>query len=265
MNSPITKESLNKVQGAAAFSKGIAILQMIADSTQPPTIPELVKASGLPRPTLYRLLKALAAEDLVHARHNKTFAVGTRLIQLAGRALEQNDLVRIAEPELDRLCELTEETVHLAIRSGNSVVYIMNRESPKAVRIASNVGGNLPLHSSAIGKSILANLPEDQREEIIDSLEMKQYTKFTSTDKDQLRMDLVGIRENMFATSHQETQLEVQCFASSIFDQQGMPVAGIGVSVPIYRISDRPQTSYVKPLLACCGRITRQLGGEDVS
>ena len=99
---------INPVKGAAAFSKSIAILQMIADSEEPPSISTLVKRSGLPRPTLHRLLKALAAEDMVEPRANKTYAVGARALQLAGRALEQNDLAKIAAPEMSLLCNQTQ-------------------------------------------------------------------------------------------------------------------------------------------------------------
>jgi IclR family KDG regulon transcriptional repressor len=119
-----TSLATNAVKGAAAFSKSIAILQMIADSQDPPSISTLVKQSGLPRPTLHRLLKALAAEDMVELRPNKTYAVGARTLQLAGRALAQNDLAKIAAPEMSLLSAQTQETVHLAIRSSNDLVYI---------------------------------------------------------------------------------------------------------------------------------------------
>ena len=128
-----TSLATNAVKGAAAFSKSIAILQMIADSEQPPSISMLVRQSNLPRPTLHRLLKALAAEDMVELRPNKTYAVGARTLQLAGRALAQNDLAKIAAPEMSLLSAQTQETVHLAIRSSNDLVYIYKKDTPHAL------------------------------------------------------------------------------------------------------------------------------------
>ena len=87
------------VKGAAAFSKSISVLQMIADSPEPPTTAKLVERTGMPRPTLHRILKALAAENMVEVRSDKTFILGARMFQLSGRALEQNDLLRVAESE----------------------------------------------------------------------------------------------------------------------------------------------------------------------
>ncbi len=257
----IAKSKIGKVQGAAAFSKGIAVLQLIADASQPPTISQLVKQSGLPRPTLYRLLKALAAEDLVNQRSDKTFAVGTRLIHLAGRALVQNNLVQVAEPELTRLCETTQETAHLAIRSGERLVHILQKDSPKAVRIATSLGCNVPLHATAIGKCMLAFLPEEEREETLDSLEMNQLTRFTKTSKPVLLEEFKTIREQGYAISHQETQLEVECFGAVILDRDGHPIAGVGLSVPLYRMNPKKQV-YIKSLLACCNRISRMLGND---
>ena len=251
---------INPVKGAAAFSKSIAILQMIADSEEPPSISTLVKRSGLPRPTLHRLLKALAAEDMVEPRANKTYAVGARALQLAGRALEQNDLAKIAAPEMSLLCNQTQETVHLAIRSSNDSVYIYKKDTPHAVRIASTVGAKVPCHASAIGKCLIAYLPESEQARIVESMDMRKLTEHTITDRGELLQEFRRIRENGFATSHQESDLEIQCIATCIFDRAGQPAAGISISVPLYRLKDDQQT-YLKPLLECRDRITQKLGG----
>ncbi|MEM7783190.1 MAG: IclR family transcriptional regulator C-terminal domain-containing protein, partial [Planctomycetota bacterium] len=117
------------------------------------------------------------------------------------------------------------------------------------------------LHASAIGKCILAHLPAEEQAEVIGELDMHRFTKFTKTDKIQLTNDLSEYRAQGFATSHQETHLEIECYGSVIYDHEGSPVAGVGVSVPLYRLNPRKEL-YVKPLIACCQRISRCLGGE---
>ena len=86
------------VKGAAAFSKTIAVLQMIADSEQPLTSADLVKITNMPRPTMRRILKALVAEDMVVPGPNKTFTLGARHIELARKSIDQNLLLRTANP-----------------------------------------------------------------------------------------------------------------------------------------------------------------------
>ena len=247
------------VQGAAAFSKSISILQMIADSTEPPSIALLVKQSGMPRPTLHRLLKALAAEDMVEARPNKTFAVGARMIQLAGRALEQNDLVRIAAPEIDWLCAKTHETIHLAIRAGDELVCIHKKDTSHPVRIASSVGGRVPFHASAIGKCLLAHLPDEEQSDVLESLELRKLTEFTICSKDELKEELFSIRERGYSVAHQESDLEVECYGACVYDRNNQPVAGISISVPLYRLNSN-RSMYVNPLLECRDRIRAKMG-----
>ncbi len=248
------------VKGAAAFSKSIAILQLIADCPEPPTISKLVAQTGLPRPTLHRLIKALAAEDMVEIRADKTFTVGARMIQLAGRALAQNNIVKFAEPELEWLCLQTKETVHLAVRGSKELVYIQKKDSPQSVRIAASVGGCVPLHASAIGKSMLAFLPEDERSQILEAMDLPRFTQYTITDRDTLKSELMKIRRDGYAVTHQESDLEIECYAANINDRAGRPVAGIGISVPLYRRNPDINT-YVLPLRQSCSRVTERLDG----
>jgi IclR family transcriptional regulator, KDG regulon repressor len=122
------------VAGTAAFSKFIAVLQIIADAETPPNIAKLVAASGYPRPTVHRIVAALQAEGLVAAvGGGNTFALGTRLVSLASRSWERSDLRIAAVDALMELRNTTSETVHLAVPSDGAMVYIEKLESPHAV------------------------------------------------------------------------------------------------------------------------------------
>lgn len=249
------------VKGAAAFSKSISILQLIADSVEPPTTAKLVERTGMPRPTLHRILKALAAEEMVEVRADKTFILGARMIQLSGRALKQNDLVKCAEPELEWLCNQTQESIHLGIRAGHELIYLLGKDSPHSVRIASSTGGRVPFHASALGKAYLAFLPEAERELILSQIEMPRLTKYTITTVEELRAELDQVRRDGYAVSHQQSDMEIECYATCIFDRHGKAIAGISVSVPLYRLNP-DKSVYLKPLRECRDRIITKLGGE---
>jgi len=246
------------VKGAAAFSKTIGVLQLIADAQQPQTISQLVELSGLPRPTLHRILKALVFEGMVQIRPNKTYIVGTRMITLAGRAIEQNEIMRISERHIEQLCNETQETIHLAIFTGKDLVYTQKKDSPHAVRIASTIGGSAPMHASAIGRCVLAFLPQEDRIGILDSLSLSRLTKYTIVDRASLENEIAKTRQNGYSVAHQQTDLEIECFGACVFDRRGMPVAGISISVPLYR-RDQDIQKYVQPLRQCCSRISSQL------
>ncbi len=247
------------VQGTAAFSKGISIVQYVADANDYPTKADLLQRSGFPRQTLHRLLKALIAEQLIEETPAKTYRLGARMFQFAGRAMEQNDILQRAQPELKKLSEVTRETTHLAIRSGPQMVYLLKQDSPHTVRLATNVGGRVDLHASSIGKSLLAFLPEDEQEEIICNLELPRITRHTVHTPMQLREQLAKIANDGYAVVEQESVLEVVCFGAPIFDHRHIPVAGLSISVPMFRL--KPHDHYIAPLLEACRQITESLGG----
>lgn len=257
---PITTKRAPAVQGAAAFSKGIAVMQLISEFPEPPSINQLMETSDLTRPTLYRLLKALESEGLVECTNKKTFKLGSRLIQFASRAFEQNDISRLSDPELKLLSSLTKETCHLAIRCGNEMVYVSKQDSPQTIRLNSSVGNRVQMHASAIGKCVLAHLKPEERELLIQSMDFPQFTEHTITDRNKLRLQLDEIARNGFASAHQETDVDVHCFGAVIFDRYGNPAGGMSVSVPLYRLAS-DHTRYVQPLLAACKRVTQSIGG----
>jgi DNA-binding IclR family transcriptional regulator len=257
---PITTRRAPAVQGAAAFSKGIAVMQLISEFPEPPSINELMASSDLTRPTLYRLLKALESEGLVECTNKKTFKLGARLIQFASRAFEQNDISRLSDPELKLLCSLTKETCHLAIRCGDELVYIAKQDSPQTIRLHSSVGNRVPMHASAIGKCFMAHVSSEERMHLLGCIDMPQLTQFTITDRTKLNLQLDEISRAGYAMAHQETDLDVHCFGAVIYDRNGNPVGGMSVSVPLYRLS-ADQSRYVQPLLAACNRVTTALGG----
>ena len=254
----ITTRRAPAVQGAAAFAKGIAVLQLISEYPEPPSINELMASSDLTRPTLYRLLKALESEGLVECTAKKTFKLGARLIQFASRAFEQNNISRLADPELKLLANLTKETCHLAIRCGRELVYISKKDSAQTLKLQRSVGNRVPMHASAIGKSVMSHMTLEDRDGMLQHLEMSSFTQHTITDKDQLKQQLMEFRHKGYAQSHQETDLDVHCFGAAIFDRTGEPVGGMSVSVPLYRLSNDTDR-YTQPLLAACKRISDAL------
>ncbi len=246
------------VQGTAAFSKSIGVLCLIADAETPPDTSELLKISGLPRATLHRILQSLVAEQLVTARDDKTFVLAPRIIKLAARALEQNDITQLADPALDLLCAKTKETVHFAVFTNGSLLYTCKKDSPHAIRIASSLGSAVPWHASAIGQSVLAALPDKEKKERLGSLEFEKFTAHTLTSTSGLRRRIEEVNDQGYSVAHQETDLDVECYGVCIRNPAGYPVGGISVSVPLFRHSGRKE-DYTTPLMKCRDSIEKML------
>jgi len=248
-----------RVQGTQSFTRIMDLLQQIADRQSPPNLGELVAESGLTRPTVYRLVAVLQAEQMIAQTADKRYKPGLRLVSLARNALADIDIRRIARAELEQLRDATGETVHLAIRSGDELVYIDKIESHETVRMASTIGTRVPFHSTGVGKAFLSALAEKDATILTEQLPLNPVTRFTTTDPIILSRKIDVARSQGFVFDDQENEIGIVCYGAAIVDASGQPVASISVSVPLFRHSNSPDF-YSAPLMRHRDAIERQLG-----
>ena len=248
----------NSVQGAQSFARNMGVLQLIADSSVALSRAELLKTCGLTRPTLYRIIASLEAEGMIEAVGENRYRLGGRLVSLARLALAQNDVRKIAEPSLARLRDATGETVHLAIRSGDEMVYIDKIESREVVRMTSTIGTRVPFHSSGVGKAFLSAMAIHDADQLIDSIALPAITRFTTTGREALRKTVRRARKDGFVRDEQENEIGIVCFGAAVCESVEHPVASVSVSVPLFRLDDTRR--YDTPLLEAATAISKQLG-----
>jgi DNA-binding IclR family transcriptional regulator len=247
------------IQGAQSFARTMSVLQQIADAATPPSRAELLQQCGLTRPTLYRIVASLEAESLITATKDNRYALGGRLVSLARRALAQNDVREIAGPSLRRLRDITGETVHLAIRSGNDMVYIDKFESREVVRMASTIGTRVSFSSSGVGKAFLSALPVSEADGLITQMTIEKNTPFTTTDHLAVKRIVMEARAAGFVCDNQENEIGIVCFGAAICEGTDRPVASVSVSVPLFRLNE-DTSQYSAPLLAAVAEISANLG-----
>lgn len=249
-----------RATGTAAFSKFMAILQLIADAGTPPTIAQLATQSGFPRPTVYRIVGALIAEGLVaESLGGSTLIPGPRLMTLASRSWERSDLRVAAIDALQQLRDATQETVHLAVRSGTEMVYIEKLESPHAVRMASRIGTRVTLYSSSVGKAYLAALDAATRDALLRTLTLERLTPNTIVEPAALAAELDATRERGYAEDREENEAQIFCYGCAIIGRGGVPVGSISVSIPLFRKSATPLETYVAPLKTACRAVSERI------
>ncbi len=237
----------------------MGVLQLIADSATAQSRAELLKSCGLTRPTLYRVIASLESEGLIEATGDNRYRLGGRLISLARLALAQNDIRKIAEPHLTQLRDVTGETVHLAIRSGDELVYIDKIESREIVRMTSTIGTRVAFHSSGVGKAFLGALSTAEANKIIERIPLTAVTQFTTTDHSALRKKIRQVRQSGYSHDKQENETGIVCFGAAICESIDHPVASVSVSVPVFRLSADTQ-AYSEPLMQAVAKISEQLG-----
>jgi IclR family KDG regulon transcriptional repressor len=249
------------VAGTAAFSKFIAVLQLIADAEAPPTIGTLSLDSGYPRPTVHRIVAALLAEGLIAmTAQGNTYILGARLVNLASRSWERSDLRLASVEALAELRDATSETVHLAVPSDLGMVYIEKLESPHAVRMASRIGTRVALTSSSVGKAYLASLPVRERDSLLAQAPFDRFTDHTITDIDILRDELELTAQRGYSEDREENELAIFCYGAPIPGADKRAVGCVSISMPVYRHEASNHQSYTEPLKLACQKIAALLG-----
>jgi DNA-binding IclR family transcriptional regulator len=250
----------------AALDRALDLLEALAEAPAgaPLGVSEIARRSGVTKSAAFRILANLerrgyVAKDPVSAR----YTLGTHLVYLGERSLGAIDLRLAARPALEALQRRFGETVNLGVREGAEVVYVDMIESSHGLRMAARVGGRDYLHSTALGKAMLAFLPPAERDRLLQaSRELPARTERTITDPVTLRAELERVRERGIAEDHDENEVGARCLGAPIFDHRGMVAGAISVSAPDSRLDDARAAEVAVAVREEAAAVTRRLGGR---
>jgi len=162
-----------------ALQRGLRLLVLFAANEKALSASKVVKFSGLPVSTVHRFLANLESAGFLSCDSNGAYQLGIACVSLGQAARGQLDVRRVSLPHLQELNRRTRETVHLTVRHALSAVYVEKLDSPEPLRIHSRIGAAVPLYCTAVGKVMLAHMPEAELEITLDQLEMKRLTAHT--------------------------------------------------------------------------------------
>lgn len=239
----------------------MAILQMLSAEGPDLSLGEISATLGLHKSTVHRLIMVLERHKLVERNSdNGRYRLGLKLFELGTKAVSKLDLRGRARPVLERLVLETSETVHLCILDETEVVYLDKVEPARSVRMASSVGRRNPAYCTAVGKAIMAWLPEAQVETIVRKHGLKAMTANTITSFLELKTELAAIRDRGYAIDNEENEEGVRCVACVVRDFSGGPVAAISVSGPAFRVTREKVKSIARPVIAAANTLSVELG-----
>ncbi|RMF77344.1 MAG: IclR family transcriptional regulator [Chloroflexi bacterium] len=229
-------ENVHESNISQTVVKALNILECLAAAEKGLTAPQVAKEVGMSRPTVYRLLTTLEYKGYV-SEIGHEYRLGTKVLNLAGVLLESMNLPRLAEAYLRQVSEISGETAYVSILDGTAILYVSKVESTQSVRSNCALGTRNPLHCTSMGRAILANLPEDERREILDNITFTRFTENTITDRAQLEEELDVIRRRGYAIDNMEIEDGVRCVGAPIFDHTGRAFAAMSLSGPAFRLS----------------------------
>jgi IclR family acetate operon transcriptional repressor len=218
----------------------------------------LARDLDVPVGTTHRLVASLAEEDLVERTPHGEWQLTYRLVGIAGAQLAQSGLPAQARPVLQELAAASGQTAFLATNSGNDVVYLDKVQSHAQVQLYIELGARRPIHATALGKAILAHLPEVSREEILNQ-PLRALTEHTITEPALLRHQLDQVRARGYATDKEEVVSGISCLAAPIFDHTQSVVGALSVAGTDARLhAEDPEL--VQRVLAGATTVSLRLG-----
>lgn len=211
-------------------------------------ITEIADDLGLAKSTVHRHVKTLEARELL-ARDADTYRIGTRFLDYGVYVRNRHPLFEFVEPKVDELADETEEKVWCVIEEHGLGVHIYGAEGRHSVRTHARIGQRTPLHQFAAGKAILAYLPDERVEEIVDRRGLAAKTDRTITEREELFAQLETIRERGYAFNREESVRGVHAVGAPIRDESGTAIGSISVAGPANRLRDERLTDELPALL----------------
>ncbi|MFC7304714.1 IclR family transcriptional regulator [Streptomyces monticola] len=216
-------------------ARTVALLELLAErGDRPSRLDELAEALGVPRSSMYELLRTLI--DCGWVRTDTTgslYGIGIRALLTGTSYLDSDQRVRAIRPYLDEASDALGETIHLARLDGSDVVYLATRESHEYARTLSRVGRRIPAHAGALGKALLAERPDGELPLPADPLAAR--TENTHTDRAALVADLARIRARGYSVDREETVTGIAGFGFAL-RYTAPAVDAISCSVPVARL-----------------------------
>jgi len=247
-----------------SLDRAVAVLDLLGESEGPLGLADVCERMALHKSTAHRALMVLERCGLIERTPENRFRLGLKLYELVSRAVEQIDLRARVHPCFRRLSVQVGETVHLGVLQKTAVVYLDKVEpNNRRTWLASRIGASNPVYCTAMGKAMLAFLPEDSAAEIIGKIRYVRFTHRTLMTPEALKRSLDRVRRRGYAIDDEEVEEGVRCIGAPILSGSGHPMAAVSISGPTSRITQQSVPGIAEHLMRCCREISASLGVRE--
>jgi IclR family pca regulon transcriptional regulator len=257
--------SLREPRYSQSLERGLAILSCFTPKRPVLGIADIADELGMSRSTTHRYVITLVALGYLEQGASRKYRLGLRVTNLGMSALNSTGLREHAHPYLEELRQRTSYTTSLAVLDGTEVLYIDRvrsfRRGQGRVDLDLHPGSRLPAHATAMGKMLLANLPEPEQRELLGSMKLAKRGPNTITSKKALRDELDEVREEGFAVNDEELAPNLYAIAAPVRNEGREVVAAVNVAAHSSVISLEEMVDALSPhLLSTADRISARLG-----
>ena len=240
-----------------AFERGLRLIEMLGNSPDGLTIPEM-DDMDIPPASLFRLLTTLISNGYAVREKGNIYRLTGKMLKTVSSGFEKSRLIPCAIPSMRELRDTTGESVMLAVLHGNEGVVLHQEPSRFAVKVLLETGHHFPLHSAAPAKAMLAFLPEIELAAYISKMKFTRFTEHTLTTEKEFRTELLQVKENNIAFDRGEELPDLHCVASAVMSGN-TPCAAIWISGPASRLTTEKMKEFAPAVKAAAENISQKL------
>jgi len=240
--------------------KALGLLVLLGDEPRGASAAELSRRAELPFSTTYRLLGSLTRDGFVdYEPDGRRYHLGLRIFQLGQRVSNHHGFAGTALPILRRVTEETGEATILSVRDGNHHLTVNKVDGPQTFRVTSDPGHLGALHTTSVGKALVAFADDTTRGQLLDGLELEPLTEFSITDREAFRAEIELVRQRGYAVMDEENELGMRAVAVPVFNSQGHAFASLATAVPVFRMSVEALVALVPLLQSAAAELSARL------
>ncbi|MDX2481024.1 MAG: IclR family transcriptional regulator [Desulfuromusa sp.] len=213
-----------------SLANGIRVLEIVAESDCPVTLSEIATKLDTTKTTATRICYTLTELKFLHKNENNKYCLTPKNLKFGYGSLKTMGWRGIAKTYLEKLFSDVQETIALTILDGTDVLFLMRMRQGNFFPFNAGVGTKLPAHCASTGKAMLAFLPQNKRQSILDRMSFKPLTVHSIKSAGDFTAELAVIREKGFAANYEEVSIGVCGISAPILDVKGEPIAGISIS-----------------------------------
>lgn len=246
-----------------SLQKALDIIDKVAERGSA-GIRDLSALAGFPPATTHRIVSTLAERHYLEQDPlTKKYSLSLRFLELGSKVQQKFNLPDIARPRMEELMTETKESVNLAVRDGDEMVYLDQVRSDYALlQLFTRPGARVHLYNTGVGKLFLSRMSDEELGEYLARNRLTARTRHTITDEESLRRELETIRIRGFSVDNEEFEEGVRCVASLVFDHSRRPVAAISISGAVVRITPDHIPRFGQLVRKAALSISRKLGYE---
>lgn len=228
--------------------RGLEVLKMFSSENPTFSLAEIASNLGVSRTTPYRILYTLEECGYIYQDSNtKRYGLNPKVLELGYTYLNSLQLPELSAPYLEKLRDETGMSSHMGVLDGTEVAYIARYPARSVASVTINVGSHLPVYATAMGKCLLAHLPEEKRESLLLELELLPITGSTKTEIQDLRDELRVIREKGYVFNVGEFEEGIWSVACPIFGRNNEVIAAINVATTQHSTEEKIMKTKVIP------------------